>query len=59
MVVFMISPANLKPIPAVKLIPAAFATVTTENGFTVDIMVPMEDPIYIATIHTNTSYNLF
>ncbi len=45
----------LKLSPFVKLIPAALEPITTENGFTVENILPIEEPMYIAAIHTITS----
>ena len=51
-----ISPNNLKYMPSVKFMPAAFDAITAEKGFTVDIIVPTHEPIYMAAIHTIASY---
>ncbi|MPM74426.1 hypothetical protein SDC9_121414 [bioreactor metagenome] len=36
--------------------PAVFDAITVENGFTVDAIVPIHDPRYIAAIATKASY---
>ena len=55
-IVAITSPAPLNAIPFINEIPAALEAITDENGFTVENIVPIEEPIYKAAIHTIASY---